>query len=43
MGGHERPYKLVPSFGIKGYGFQDRFLIVTDCWGLRFELGIKSF
>ena len=21
MGGHERPSKLVPSFGTKGYGF----------------------
>ena len=25
MGGHERPRKLVPSFGSKGYGFHDRF------------------
>ena len=43
MGGHERPCKLVPSFGIKGYGFHDRFLTVTDFGGLGFELGIKSF
>ena len=25
MGGHERPCKLVPSLGTKGYGFHDRF------------------
>ena len=26
-----KPCKLVPSFGIKGYGFHDRFHTVTDC------------
>ena len=31
MGGHERPGKLVPSLGIKGYGFHDQFHIVMDC------------
>ena len=25
MGGHERPCKLVPRLGTKGYGFHDRF------------------
>ena len=25
MGGHERPYKLVPSLGTKGYELHDRF------------------
>ena len=25
VGGHERPWKLVPSLGTKGYGFHDRF------------------
>ena len=31
MGGHERPCKLVPSLGTKGYGFHDKFHIVIDC------------
>ena len=31
MGGHERPCKLVPSLGNKGYGFHDGFHTVTDC------------
>ena len=31
MGGHERPCKLVPSLGTKGYGFHDQFHIVMDC------------
>ena len=26
-----RPRELIPSFGIKGYGFHDRFHTVTDC------------
>ena len=30
MGGNERPCKLVPSFGTKGYGFHDRFQTVMD-------------
>ena len=28
---YRRPRKLVPSFGIKGYGFHDQFHTVTDC------------
>ena len=31
MGGYERPCKLVPRLGTKGYGIHDRFHIVLDC------------
>ena len=40
MGGHERPCKLVPCFGIKGYGFHDRF---HGLWELGFELETEGF
>ena len=40
MGGHESPCKLVPSFGIKGYEFHDRF---HGLWEFRFELETESF
>ena len=33
MGGHERPSKLVPSFGTKGYEFM---IGCMDCEGLGF-------
>ena len=39
MGGHERPCKLVPSLGTKGYGFHDRFHIL---WELGFKLETKN-
>ena len=31
MGGHERPCKLVPILGTKGYGIHDWFHTVMDC------------
>ena len=30
-GSYGRPRKLVPNFGIKGYGLHDQFHTVTDC------------
>ena len=40
MGGHERPCKLVPSLGTKGYEFHDWF---HGLWKLGFELETESF
>ena len=45
MGGHERPYGLVPkkNLGLKIEDFYDRFHTVQDCGGLGFEQKTKSF
>ena len=44
MGGHERPYGLVPtSWDLRIKDFYDRFRTVQDCGGLGFELETKSF
>ena len=44
MGGHERPYGLVPkTWDRRIKDFYDRLHTVQDCGGLGFELETESF
>ena len=44
MGGHERPYGLVPkTWDLRVEDFNDLFHTVQDYGGLGFELKTKSF